>query len=347
MGLGAWGTYQVSLRVEETSSPSLTWFAWGLTLASAVFEMYAGWWNNYLKGLNEVLLSTRIAAMGFLVKFLVSCALLVAGLGLLSVPVATFVSTMLQRMLSRRYVLRRLDSHPRPPRDRAQFRQLLAVLWPNSWRLGLHLFGTLMVGNAMTFLCVKHLGLAVNGQYGLSLQIASICQNMAFTWMSVKLPLIFQMRAKADLPGLRALMRQRTWLCIATYLILAVGAVGLGDIVVHWLDPRKALLPPVWFAVLLGSSFFALLYNQWGTFILAENRVPYLWPTLATNAGSVTLCAVLLQTTPAGAGALVLAPFIVWSAFNYWYWPAYAARTLETTLLRLLFGRAGQEATKR
>ena len=340
IGLGAWGTYQVSLSVGETSSPSATWLAWGLTLVGGVFEMYAGWWTVYLRGINQVLLSSRIAVLAFLLKFLLSCGLLLAGLGLLSVPLATFVSTFVQRRLSRRHVLRFLNQYPATPTPRSRPLELLRILWPNSWRLGLHLSGVMATANIMTFLCQKEkgLGLAVIGQYGLSLQLANLCLVLAFTWISVKWPLIFQMRARQDVTGLRTLMRQRTWLCIATYVVLACGAGAVGENLVHWLNPQKTLLPQPWVVLLLASGFFGLQFNVWGTFILTENRVPYLWPTLLTNAASVALTVVLLRTTAIGSGALVLAPCLAWAAFNYWYWPQYAARTLQTTLARLLFG---------
>lgn len=58
--MGAWGTFAVGLKIEQTSDPRQAWIAWSLTLAGTVFEMYSGWWNTYLRGLNQVLVSTRI-----------------------------------------------------------------------------------------------------------------------------------------------------------------------------------------------------------------------------------------------------------------------------------------------
>jgi len=70
-----------------------------------------------------------------------------------------------------------------------------------------------------------------------------------------------------------------------------------------------------------------------------ENRLPYLWPTIASNVLSLALSLALVHFTQLGLGALVLGPLLVGSLFNYWYWPFYGARTLGTSLVAFLVRR--------
>ncbi|HAM71783.1 MAG TPA: hypothetical protein DCM86_09085, partial [Verrucomicrobiales bacterium] len=131
--LGVGGTLTVAWRAGETSRPEVTWVAWGLVLLSAVLEIYAGWWNTFLRGLGRVLPSARISVLSYGLRLLLAAALLLGGAGLLALPIAGLVSSILQRGLSRRHCLRELGAAPAsiPPRS------LIPVLWPNSWRTGL------------------------------------------------------------------------------------------------------------------------------------------------------------------------------------------------------------------
>src|SRR5690348_12998835 len=110
--LALWGTYIVELRVHETSSVFITRLAWGATLAATLADIYSNWWLVYLRGLNEVVKAARIGVVAIAVKFVIASALLLGGGGLLSIPLATIVSSLLQRRLARRHCLARLKGQP-------------------------------------------------------------------------------------------------------------------------------------------------------------------------------------------------------------------------------------------
>ena len=192
--LGVVGTGVVALRIQETSAPGLTWLAWGITLLSAAWEIYSSWSNVFLQGMNQVVLSSRLSVLAYSVRLLAACAFLLSGAGLLSVPLASLISSALQRSLARRAVLDRLgNTAPSNPGHGGE--SLLAVIWPNSWRVGLKLLSMYISANAVSFLCLNFFGLAAYGQFGLSLQVMAIIQGMAAVWTAVKWPLIGQMRS--------------------------------------------------------------------------------------------------------------------------------------------------------
>ena len=85
-----------------------------------------------------------------------------------------------------------------------------------------------------------------------------------------------------------------------------------------------------------------LYLSFWISLISTENRIPFLWHAVATSLLSVALSLILIHTTSLGIGALVLAPFLAGSVFNYWYWPWASARSLKTQLFRFMF--AGPQA---
>lgn len=335
--LGTAGTGIVSLRVQETSSPQLTWIAWGLTLASVAAEIYVLWWATFLNGMNQVLLSARIVVFAYFVKLVLACILLLCGAGLLAWPMAGLVSSFLMWQLARPSCLRRLEGSP-PPGARSL--ALLRVLWPNSWRAGLQFLSAYLSTHANALICAKVFGLAASAQYGLSLQLVNAVYSMSIVWVTVKWPLVGQYRTREDYEGLRRLLAPRFRLEVLTFVILALAVFFLGPPLLRWHAADQEILPPMWFGFLLLNSFLELQFSFWGTLLSMENRIPSLWPTVATNVASLFLVLALLQWASLGIGTFVVGPLLMGCLFNYWYWAKTGASSLRTDWLRFTFSRA-------
>lgn len=338
--LGALGTWAVGKAADKTSSPALTWLAWALTLLSILWEIYSGWWNVFLRNLDRVLSSTRQVALAQAIKIALSCGLLLVGGGLLSVPLAGLVSALVQRYLARREVLAILGPEAGDA-DPQTIRQLIAVLWPNSWRVGLQLFSNYLGSQANTLICLPLLGLAASGQYGFTLQLITICSSMAQVWTTVKWPYLGQLRVRQDLPAMQRVVWPRLWLQYATYLVLAGVVIGFVPWLLQVAQPDKSLLPMPWLGLLALHGFLEMNYVFWGTLISTENRTPFTWPIILSNLISFVLVLTLLKTTALGLGALVLAPLIVHGLYNHWKWPREGARSLGTTFWRFLLSGPG------
>jgi O-antigen/teichoic acid export membrane protein len=337
--LGAIGTGAVAWRVQETAEPIYTWAAWAVTLGSVVLEIYAGWWNVFLRGMNEVLLSARISVLAYGLKLVLAIALLLAGAGLLAVPVAGLFSSLLQRQLSRHHCLKRLG--PAPPHGSWQTNALLKILWPNSWRVGLQFLSGYLATQANVLICSTFFGLTAAGQFGLSLQIVGIIQGMATVWTLVKWPLVGQYRSRGDYPALRRLLWPRLWLQSLTFLLLAGAGWFFGPTLLKWQGSGKELLPPLLFGLLLGNGFLESQFSFWTTLLSTENRIPSLWPTVATNASSLLLVLSLIHFAGLELAAPVLSPLLAGSLFNYWFWPREGARNLQTRWWKFTFRPSG------
>jgi O-antigen/teichoic acid export membrane protein len=337
--LGAWGTYWTGRHVGQSSDALHTWIAWGLTLAGGVFEMYAGWWNVYLRGLNQVLICSRIYVLAFALRLCLASLLLLAGAGLLSVPIGTLLSSLVQRVLSRRYVLRILSSHPPPVVDRAEVIALFRTMWPNSWRVGLHCLSYCLVPHGTTVICLNALGLAANAQYGLSLQIMTILYGMTSVWVAVKWPQIAQQLVRREIGSLRQTLRIRMLLQLGSFVLMAAVAIAVIPAALNWFQTGKNVIPQPWLTLMAVTAFLDLHSNTWVTFISVGNRLPFIWYTILTNAASVVLAYVLISTTSLGFGALVLAPLVANLTCNFWRWPIEGARMLETNWRSFMFFR--------
>jgi len=335
--VGAWGTYMVEMRIHETPFPTVTRVAWAITLAATVFDIYSNWAVIFLRGMDEVRVSVQISVVGSVVKFVVAAGLLLGGGGLVSLPLGSLVGSLLQQCLARWQCRKRLGGHPLP--KGVHIWQNLRILWPNSWRLGLMTLSACLTVQANTAICVKVLGLAEYAQYGLSGLLIGIVSGMAAVWTAVKWQVIGQYRAQGDYPAMRRVLWPRFWLQHLTFLALAAGLVLCGPPLLRWFGGGKQMLPLGWLAVMTRYYLVELHLSFWAALISTENRIPFLWPGLATSLLGLSLSLVLIHFTSLGIGALVMAPLLAGSLFNYWYWPLVGARTLKSGLLRFLCGR--------
>jgi hypothetical protein len=333
--LGVWGTYLVEMRIQETSSVLLTRLAWLATLLAALFDIYSNWWVVFLRGTNSVLSAARIDVLAMAVRLVVAAALLLGGGGLLSVPVGSLFGSFIQRYLARRRCLELLSGHPGP--ETAEFKQVLRVLWPNTWRAGMIFLGGYLTVNANTAICLHTLGLPANAQYGLSVQLLNVIAGMAAVWTSVKWPIVAQYHARHDFGAVQRILRPRIWLQSLTFLSMAVVLLLFVPFLLAHFGSEKKVLPREWLALLALGSFLDLQLGFWTTVIFIGNRLPFLWPVIAGNALSLALSLTLVHFSPLGLGALVLGPLVAGSLYNYWYWPSYACCSIGTSLFRLLF----------
>lgn len=339
--LGVLGTYTVELRIDELASPLVVRAAWGVTLLWALLDIYSSWWATCLRSMNEVTAAARYAIVSMVLRLLVAAALLGAGAGLLSLPAAGVLGCLVLRHFSRRRCLMLLAGHPRP--EQVDLRGHLKTIWPNTWRMGVQFMSGYLTVSANTFICLQVLGLQANARYGLSVQLVTFVYGMAMVWTIVRWPAIGQSLAQHDMPSVRRLLWSRIWLQALSYVV----GCGLLLLLGPWLLGRfgggKEMLPLGWVALLMLNSLFEAQFITWGTLISMQNRMTYLWPTVATNALSLAISLGLIHFTQLGLGALVLGPLLAGVVFNYWYWPLYAAKDIKTTLPAFMFLGPGYE----
>ena len=332
--LGIFGTILVGHKVAETASPTLTWLGWGLCVLSAAGDLYFSFWNSFLRNLNQVLAAQRIMVMAYALRLATACGLLLAGAGLLSVPLATLATSLLIFARSRRACLRLLPTAERPPD--VSWRKHFATVWPNTWRLGLYFSGAYLGNQANPLLCTAVLGLAANASYGPTFQVVTIIGGLATVWTQVKWPLIGQCVARRDAAAIRQVFWPRLWLVLLSFIALACAAMWLGPRLLVWSGSQKTLLPPLWFGLLALNGLLEQHCSNWNTLIAMGNRLPMLWPSLITNALSLLINLILVHQAGASAGWLALGPLLAGMAFNYWFWPRYGARTLDLNWLEFM-----------
>lgn len=332
--LGSLGTFSVWQTVEQTSWPPLTWLAWALCIVAAVAEIYFSFWNIYLRNVNQVLVATQIMVVAYAVRIGVACLFLLVGGDLVSLPAASLISLFVIRNFSRRRCFRALSVCPRPAS--VDWRGHFRTIWPNTWRLGLYFAGAYLSTQANLQICPIVFGLDANAAYGLSFQAVSICSGLASVWLMVKWPIIGQFVARREVESLRHVFCSRLVLQVGTLVLLLIGMMVFGPTMLSIIGSKTHLLPTVWLVLMAANALIESHCSAWNTLIAVGNRLPMLWPSLATNAASLALNLALVHCASAEAGWLALGPLLAGMAFNYWYWPKFGARTMQLSWLEAI-----------
>jgi hypothetical protein len=344
--LGIGGTLVIHRLAMQTSNPTITWTAWAITVVGSCIELYSGYWIVFLRGMNEVVLSSRLFSAIFALRLVLSVILLLRHFGLLAVPIATLIVGIVQRLIARRFISRAVPKEFR--RDSSRDRELVARIWPTSWRMG-------VVGLSMNVMLVAFgaiipatLGATLAYRYQFSQQVMlNICIGMAAVWTYVKWPLVVQLRVAHDFAGLRKLLWPRIWLQNATLLTLSTLAIVLGPSILHIIAPSKELLSRFWLILLAVQGVLDMQYSFWTTLLTSENRIPSMWAAMITNLAAIVVAYVLVKTTDLGLGSFVIAPFFCGLCFNYWYWPKVGARVLGTTWFAYMFRKPREEKSQK
>jgi hypothetical protein len=334
------GSIVVGLGIDQAESrPSVIWLAWAIHLVATSLEIYSLFWVAALRGLNAVTPSARWLSIAYGLKLALSAVFLLAGFGLLSVPVAGLISGIVLRAGAAREVFKRtrFDSPPAP----GETRRILSALWPNSWRLGAQLGAVFATNSAFASICmaVDRLGPEAYQAYGLSMQVMRITLGIAAVWTSVKWPVVAQHRARGEREAIVAVLAPRFRLHLATFLFLAFCAVVAGPRLLALLDTDKELLALPLLALLAVNALGELNFAFWTTLISTENRIPSTWPLVITQGLALTAALILVFGLGWGLAAFVVSPLVLGWAFNYWWWAREGARMLGTTFPRFLAGR--------
>ncbi|MBL9138753.1 MAG: hypothetical protein JNK85_22980 [Verrucomicrobiales bacterium] len=344
--LAVGGSYLVSKAVGDLPSIAASSFvpsalvAWVLQWTATSLEIYSFYWVAVLRGLNRVTISAQWLSLAYGLKLAVSVGLLLAGAGLLAVPLAGLLAGVVLRWGARRQVRRILpDLGASEP---GEVRRVVAALWPNSWRLGLQLASAYAITYGLAWVCmsVDRLGTAIYAEYSLSLQVMNIAVGVAGVWTSTQWPLVAQLRTRDDRAGIRRVLAPRFRWQVATFVFLAAMAIAVGPVLLEWKGSDKRMLSALWLVVLACNALGEVNFSFWTTLISTENRIPSVGPLVVTQVLVLVSVGFLVLGFGWGVEAFVVMPLILGALFNYWWWARQGSRILRTTFWRFLFGKA-------
>ena len=312
-GGGAW-IWHKSAALADATSLRLAFLVYA---AGVALNFINGVWVSLLQGANRIRTAQQITVMCLMVYYVLAVTGLLLGFRLWALVISTFVMGVLERVLGRIS----FNRHAGLPRGKFD-RHILGVLWPNAWRTGAVAAGGFMIIQANTLICSAFLDLPTTASYGLSMQGVTLLVGISSVWVTVKLPIIHQLRARGREHEIAQLFRQRIVLAIASYVVGAIGLIWLAPPLLEMLRARTHLLPTALLLTLVVIQLLEMHHSLYAGLVYSENHNPFLKP--AVISGVAIVCLSVFLTPRIGVWGMLLAAGGVQLAFNNW-WPVLRA----------------------
>lgn len=334
LGMAIVGTAYVSC-VTQSLSGMTHWVAWALFCLSIFLNLYYLHFVTLLSGIGDIAGESRSKTYSSLVQLLFTGIFLFSGLGLIAAAAGYLAKGLSLRLWARHYVRRRVEitegiAKDAAPVRKAEVRQVFASISYVAWRNGLDQLALYASTQGSSIVCSLCLGLAETGIYSLSLQFANALVAFAYAFVRSHYPMYQSAYARSDKRQLSVIVERG----ISMYwLSLFSGVVAVLVIAIPMLKAVRPDLEFDYLFFLVLAAYMALLQHHtiFCNFILASNRIPFLWGFVLSSLAGLVLSVVSVQMFQWGMWGLVFGQALPQLAFNNWYWPHYVMAELDTS----------------
>lgn len=285
-----------------------------LALGSGL-NMMGLFWQGLQFGINRVRAYNQFFIIGLLVSYAVSFCGLVAGMGLMALVLGFLVLNFTCRWLARRDVLSVIPGTAFKDSKPVSWRQV----WPMTWRSGAASWGAFLCIQNTTLICSFIADLNTTASYGFSLQLALLLHGFSANWLSVKYPLISNLRVQGAVKEVVSIVWKRMLLSLVTFAAGAVVIIFAAPLVLSYVHSRTQVLPIGQMIALFIVIGLDLIIGMHAAIMRTENQVPYLNPFIVSGV-LVTLLGWLLGRNY-GIYGLIAAVALSQVVYNYWWTP--------------------------
>ena len=317
--LGGSGWIWVTTR-DLPSANSLR-LAWLVYSAGCCLNFITGRWPALLAGIGAVRDAQIVGILSQLFYYFLTVGGLLAGWGMWALVLGLLGLGIAAQGLGRHFFKSTAKLSPSLPAAHL-YREVFLAIWPNAWRTGLVGIGAFLIVQSNTLVCSAFLGLKTTASYGISSQIIAMLYGLCNVWLSVKMPVINQLRVQRRNDEIVNLFVRRARLTILSYWAGALCVLFLAPPVLRLLGSKTALLPVGQLAVLALIRFLELHHSLYAGLVLSENRNPFL--KLAMVTGVVIVVFSVILTPYLGVWGLLLSTGLIQACCNNW-WPVLRA----------------------
>lgn len=307
---------------------------WAVFCVAVFLNVYYGYYVTYLRGVGQVGAYSRITIAAKLIQVAISVSLLLTGWGLLAPAAAYAASGFVIRALSKRCFERfvEIDKHPVLSQQATfvEIKQMLTVIWPNSWRDGLVSLADYLTTQASTIVCSLFLSLSDSGIYAISMQLLTMVHTISNVYGTAKRPAIQNAYIAQD--GNRLASGIGKAMCVYG-AFFALGVVGVAFIVapvLSWLNPKYVFNTP--FLFVLGVYFYVIgRYKIYASFIAMTNDLCYWKSFIISGILALGAAVIVLRCFGSSVYLLIVPQLLVQLAYNAWKWPCYFKKQVGLT----------------
>jgi len=308
---------------------------WYSYVVGNVINFYYGYLNSLLQGRGDVTEANKVVIASRSIQVLLSVIMVVAGFGLLGLGISSLLSTIVSRIIAKRYVFS--PHHPEMnmlATDAAGRRRLVKIIWHNASRFGVVMVGVFLIWRANVLIASSYLGLAEAASYGLAIHIFLLLNTIATVPFNLALPKLNSMRSQGQNDRVYQAFSSLLVTTLLIYLALAMIVMFYGDSMLNLIGSTTKL--PSEF-ILLGMVVVFFLEINHGTcanFITTGNQIPFVKAAIVTGVfivfGSILIAPII------GMAGLVISQGFFQIVYNNWKWPQEVGRIFHITYVKIL-----------
>lgn len=302
--------------------------AWVILVAVNCYNIYTLYYDSLLTGKGYIKRNQQIIIAGQATYLVVAIGLIYAGLGLTAIVSAQMLSYIIKRTLSRRVFFTKEMRKAIDEAEEQDYKVILKVITPNSLRVGLTNLGGFVVTKSALFIGSAFLPLTEIAAFGITMQVIDVLARCGSVMYQSYIPRLAQCRAERDIPALRRYYRLSVAALVTIYIIGGAAFVLLGDWAIGILRSETTFLCTSMLCAVLVISLLEQNHVLAATFIMADNKIPFMWPSLISGAVTIILLLVMLGPIGMGLWGMILAPGIAQLAYQNWRWPSMVIREL-------------------
>lgn len=319
---GSWWIWHKTTGMPNASTYRWAWIFFSL---GGYINNNNAVWPALLSGMNRVRESEQLWVLSTLINYAIVFGVLMYNGGIWAMVSGQLISGLVLRLRGRYHCLFFLGNRVDLKNGRCDW-HLLKILWPMAWRsAGVGVSGFLIL-NANTLICSAYLGLAETASYGLTLQVIGFVSTLSVSWITVKYPLITQLRARHRVDQIIPIVIQRMRWVLGTYFLGALIVFFIGNQLLILIHAKTTLMPPPLLAVFLLVYMLEMHHAKYGDLVITENQNPFVLPLLLSGIAIVALSIVL--TPRLGLWGIIISMGIVELSCNNWWQVLRAIRGL-------------------
>ena len=321
------GTIYIIKILNENNSIEYM-ISWSIYIVAIFFTILFSYYSVFLRGVGAVAEVNKATIIARIAQIILCYILLLFNAGLIGVSLAYLVYGFLFRIIAK-YMFYRYKgigksivkySHELRNNKIADVKEILRIMWPNTWRDGLVTVSNYVLNQATTIICSLYFSLYETGVYSLTVQLTSAIAQIAGTMYTTYQPALQSAYANRDKDS----QKQYMSLIITTFIFIFIfGMASLllfGIPVIGLIKPAYQL--PISLVLGVGLYQFVLKYrNCYTSFISTTNRLIYTFSFVISAIICVLLSVLFCGVLKYGLIGLVFAQLISQLLYNAWRWP--------------------------
>lgn len=305
--------------------------SWLFYCLSVFFTLFFGYYEALLLGTGKVSLSQKASIYSKVFQLIFTLLLLLTGFGILAVSFAAFFSSLVYRLLLKRYFSNSVKQYGinvnqwgRP----SESFPLLKKFWPNTWRDGIVHISSYLSTQASTLICSMFFSLEMTGVYSICTQIANAIVAFAQALYGSMQPSVQSAIAVNDEIKLKKLYSISIVFFWTISILGTLAFIFIGVPVLNLIKPEYNFSSLFCFILM----FYYMLFQHQrlnASFLSNFNILPYVKSFIVSSALGL-LFAYISMSLFSGYElyALVLSQILVQSLYNNWKWPLVVCKVL-------------------